>query len=267
MPVNGCPANPLAGYSVLVTRPLGQGIELCQAIQTRGGRAVMCPLQDIVPPADAAAIGRVWDAVQPDWLVFVSVNAVAGLQQLTGQLTKPGVRIAAVGAATARALAARGAAVDLCPSAGFNSEALLASAVWHAVAGHRMLIIRGQGGRELLAEQLSARGAQVEYLEVYRRVCAQRSVQVCGWLHTRLNKLLVLTSVEAFRCLQNCYNTPQLAELRLLPVATLSTRIAAAIRASGHLGSVRAALEPSDAGLLGALETIAAELRIDHAGT
>jgi uroporphyrinogen-III synthase len=80
------------------------------------------------------------------------------------------VRIAAIGRATAQALALAGLTVDLVPESGYNSEALLAMPQMQQLKGQNCLIVRGEGGREELATTLRSRGAYVEYLEVYKRV-------------------------------------------------------------------------------------------------
>jgi uroporphyrinogen-III synthase len=101
---------------------------------------------------------------EPDIAIFVSTNAVRhGLEQAAA------ARVAAVGPATAAAIEAAGRQVDIRPHAGFDSEHLLAEPELADVAGKVVRIIRGQSGRELLAETLQDRGATVEYLAVYSR--------------------------------------------------------------------------------------------------
>lgn len=155
------PDNALAGVSVLVTRPRAQAAELTAAIESRGGTAVLLPVMEIVP-RDASRAARALPAA--DITVFVSANAVrCGLQYAAG-------RIAAVGPATAAALEAAGRRVDIVPAGGFDSEHLLAEPRLTDVAGKTVRIVRGQRGRELLAETLRDRGARVDYLAVYDRV-------------------------------------------------------------------------------------------------
>ena len=79
---------------------------------------------------------------------------------------------AAIGQGTVRALAAHGVHGCIAPEQRFDSEALLALPELQAerVAGQRVLILRGDGGRELLAETLSARGALVDLVSCYRRL-------------------------------------------------------------------------------------------------
>lgn len=159
----------LKGLGVLVTRPAHQAEGLCRLIEAAGGRALRLPALEIRPterPDQALGLlSQSWD-----WLVLISANAVAQALALAGQFPA-GARIAAVGQATAEALAAAGYPVDLVPDGAFDSEALLASAALQAAAGQRILIVRGEGGRALLGETLQARGAEVAYAEVYRRGC------------------------------------------------------------------------------------------------
>ena len=145
------------GFGVLVTRPAGQAGTLQRLIEDSGGTAILAPLLDIEPVArDGEGPRRLGRKENPNWLVFVSANAVRcafdllGVQWLEGCQAK----IAAIGLATARALAEKGVEVDLKPKQQFNSEALLAEAEWEQVSGLRFLIVRGVGGRELLAETL-----------------------------------------------------------------------------------------------------------------
>ncbi len=154
------------GFAVLVTRPVEQAESLCRLIEEGGGQAIRFPLLEIVPAAgDGAGACRLRRLENLDWLIFVSVNAVRCAFELLGPqwLKGSAPKIAAVGQATARELVARGVAVDLKPKQQFNSESLLALPEWADVGGQRFLIIRGEGGRELLADALRQRGGVVEY--------------------------------------------------------------------------------------------------------
>lgn len=156
---------PLEGAGVLVTRPRHQSAELVQAISDAGGRAVEFPVIDIAPRSPAAIAAELDTLPAPDIAVFVSRNAVEhGIDAVP-----PGCRIAAVGDATAAAVAAAGRHADIVPASGYDSEALLAEAALDSVAGLHVRIVRGNGGRELLGDTLRDRGAQVHYLAVYER--------------------------------------------------------------------------------------------------
>ena len=175
MPAGADAQGALAGRGILVTRPAHQAEGLCALIEAAGGRALRFPVLEIRPAADVAAVqaglGRL---AESDLAVFVSANAVnCTLDTLAPRPWPADVRIAAVGAATARALEDRGLHVTHCPETGFTSEALLALPALRDMSGRRVLILRGDGGREQLRETLTARGAQVDYLEVYQRAQAQ----------------------------------------------------------------------------------------------
>lgn len=161
---------PLAGLTVLVTRPPHQADEQCRLVEEAGGRALRFPAlvinaaRGIDDPSQLAA-----KVARSDLAVFVSPNAVQGaLNALGGKLpAKP--QLAAVGPATARALAKATGREVIVPSSGFDSESLLRMPELQDMAGKRVIIFRGDGGRGLLREALSARGAAVEYAEVYSR--------------------------------------------------------------------------------------------------
>ncbi|MCG8428279.1 MAG: uroporphyrinogen-III synthase, partial [Chromatiales bacterium] len=161
----------LAGLGVLVTRPAHQADGLCQLIQASGGAPLAFPALEIAPPADpeqaAAYLRRLADF---QIAIFISPNAVSrALALLAGAELPPELQLAAVGKGTANALAAAGYSVDITPNERFDSEALLQSRELQAVGGKRVLIVRGVGGRALLGDTLTERGAQVSYAEVYQR--------------------------------------------------------------------------------------------------
>lgn len=153
----------LADTSVLVTRPRSQSAELADAIEACGGTAILFPVLDIVArrPADIRAdLNAIPDA---DISIYISRNAVEhGIQYAAG-------RIAAIGPTTATAIEASGATVEICPADGFDTEHLLAETAFADVAGRNIRIIRGNHGREALADELRARGARVDYLATYER--------------------------------------------------------------------------------------------------
>ncbi len=154
----------LNGFGVLVTRPKEQAAELIEAIQSKGGKAVHFPVIEISPrqvttvAAEAAALAK------PDMVIFASRNAVQhGISYTDGAL------VAAIGGGTAAAIEAAGVTVDIEPGAGFDSESLLRHPELNDVQGMVIRIIRGTNGRELLANTLRERGANVTYLSVYDR--------------------------------------------------------------------------------------------------
>lgn len=163
---------PLAGVGVLVTRPLHQSQRLAGLVRGLGGEPVVFPAMEIEPAAEnlvAPVLGRL---AQFDLAVFVSPNAARlGMVRIAqaGGLPR-NLRVAALGPGTAAELKKSGVREIITPDGGFDSEALLAVLGPPDMAGRRVAVFRGHGGRELLGETLSRHGAEVEYVECYRRV-------------------------------------------------------------------------------------------------
>ena len=246
----------LAGRGVLVTRPAHQADELCRLVEAAGGRAIRFPVLEIQPPRDLAAgkdgLRRLGDY---DLAIFVSANAVQhGLAALAPLPWPPQVEIAAIGAATAQALKRRGLAVAYCPAQAFTSEALLALPQLQQLAGRRILILRGEGGRERLRETLRARGARVDYLEVYRR--AQPDTDplplLQRWQAGEIGAVLV-TSDESLRKLVAMIGTLGMPLLRATPLIVANARTLALARELGLDGPVRVAADATDAAMTEAL--------------
>lgn len=222
-----------------MTRPLHQAAGLVQALHERGLEPTAVPCLEIVPPADVAAFQQALRRLsEADWLVFVSRNAVdqliAGLAAASLRMPEF-VSIAAIGAATRSALYAHGIAVAAQPLSGRDSEALLEHPAWQAIDGKRVVIIRGQQGREALKEGFTGRGAQVEEIEVYQRVCPTAgSADIAAFLSEALeSSVLTVTSVAV---MDNLYTlTPEKWRKVLLqcPLVVISERIARAARALG----------------------------------
>lgn len=165
----------LSGKGIVVTRPGEQARALAALIESRGGNPFVFPTMEIEDLADLrpvlALIGRLREF---DLAIFISPNAVRKAVNLVrarlGESGWPeGLRVAAVGRGSRRELERLGFSDVIAPEAHADSEALLALPELGDVAGKRVVIFRGEGGRELLGDVLTARGAGVEYAECYRR--------------------------------------------------------------------------------------------------
>lgn len=164
----------LAGRTVVVTRPAAQAESLAAAIEAEGGTALRFPLLEISPLADPAPLEDIARRLdQFDFACFVSPNAVD--YALGVVLRERGwpehLRALAIGASSEAALACFGVTRVIAPRGRFDSEALLALPALAAdeLAGRRVVIFRGDGGRELLGDTLSERGATVETVTCYHR--------------------------------------------------------------------------------------------------
>lgn len=169
----------MQGLKVLVTRPAGQAASLIAAINDAGGQAWHQPVLAIEGLAEndqdrrQQCKRRILDLDLYQQVIFISTNAVAfgvdWIEQYWPQLPV-GVQWHAIGAATASAMQAAGLGVCEQGDVAMNSEELLSSPALQLVSGQRILIVRGIGGREHLAQQLQSRGALVDYIECYQRV-------------------------------------------------------------------------------------------------
>ncbi|HZP92373.1 MAG TPA: uroporphyrinogen-III synthase [Burkholderiales bacterium] len=161
----------LEGIGVLITRPRTQTGALASAVHALGGRPVLFPGVEIVETSDAA-LDVALDALRSaQFAVFVSPNAARiGMQCVRRRGGLPvGIRVAAVGPGTAQELKNAGLREIIMPRDGYDSEALASHPALVAVEGLRIVIFRGEGGRQWLAERLRARGAQVVFAQCYRR--------------------------------------------------------------------------------------------------
>ena len=157
----------------MVTRPREQAGRLAALLEAQGARALVFPALEIADPADSApALEIIKNLARYDLAVFVSPTAVERAFRLV-RTWPAGLRAAAVGPGSARELERRGVRQTLVPVGGADSESLLALPQLSQVDGRRIVVFRGEGGRELLGETLRGRGARVEYAEVYRRTRPQ----------------------------------------------------------------------------------------------
>lgn len=157
----------------MVTRPAKQATHLCELISAAGGIPVPMPVLEVVDPLNLDPVLSIIQSIaEYDIAVFISANAVErGMALIRRHNRLPThLRLAAVGRHTAEALIHSCGRIDIQAPAPYNSETLLAAPEMQAINGKRIVIFRGVGGREHLAETLRQRGAQVVYAEVYRRV-------------------------------------------------------------------------------------------------
>ncbi|MBK5937379.1 MAG: uroporphyrinogen-III synthase [Halorhodospira halophila] len=164
---------PLDGTGVVVSRPAHQAEGLAHALEEAGAEVWRFPTLEIAAePDDAARQEAARQAAGADWLIFVSQNAVDhGLPRIRAAGGPAAhARCATVGRGTAEALRRNGIEEVLYPRHGATSEDLLEETELGSISSGRVMIVRGVGGRPHLAETLRDCGAEVGFLEVYRRI-------------------------------------------------------------------------------------------------
>lgn len=246
---------PLAGRGILITRPIEQSAGLASDIRDAGGDPIIFPAMEIVPMHDAALGKCIAQLPTYDAAIFISPNAVRhGLAWIDAPRDWPEqVRIYALGPGTARALKEHGLTKVILPN-GQDTEALLALPSLHAVNQQRIVIFRGVGGRELLADTLRERGALVDYAECYRRI---RPMSDAGPILQRWSAgdidAVTINSAETLHNLASMLGDAGGAYLRATPVFAPHEKIAQSARALGIEHVVATAA--GDAGLLDGLIT------------
>ncbi|MFQ5615060.1 MAG: uroporphyrinogen-III C-methyltransferase, partial [Anaerolineales bacterium] len=162
---------PLFGKRILITRPRAQTGELSRRLAGLGAEVLLCPVIKIAPPLDTGPLETALrQSGEYDWVVFTSVNGVKYVWERLRALGRDArafgrARLAAVGPATAAALAEIGLMVDYLPEA-YTTGALAVGLP--VTGGERVLLPRAEIVPETLAKGLAARGAQVTEVTAYR---------------------------------------------------------------------------------------------------
>lgn len=227
---------------VLVTRPQGQQQTLLDGLRQIDVEVSYSPSLSIAATAlTATDRGCLANIDQYHAVVFISRNAaefaLAHLDAMWPQWPV-GVHWLAVGEATAATLSDAGLQPEH-PPEGFNSEALLAMPVLQTLTDKKILLLRGDGGREVLAPTLRQRAEQLDEVVLYRRACSPDF----KWPSRAVDAVMV-TSQQGWECI-----------IESVPKTCLviagSERIAEQVRAAGF--DATAAASPHDRDMLAAL--------------
>jgi uroporphyrinogen-III synthase len=243
---------PLAGASVIVTRPAASAGTLRRRIRTLGGEPIGLPGSVLRAAPDRAAIrSALMAARDADVAIFVSPAAVkfafAALPKMHFSRT---TRVCAVGAATARALRRRGIRDVTWPRERQDSEGLLALPELDSLRGRCVVLVGAPGGRELLAQTLRARRARLTRVEVYRREAPRYSARRLAALERAPAPwLLLVSSAEALDNLRAALPLHLFAQLAAGDIVVSSERLAKLARAS-LFANVHVAAGPAPADLL-----------------
>ena len=241
----------LNGLTIVITRPRDQAVQLAQRIEQAGGKPLLFPLLDIAPMQNTQLLNeQIARLAQFELAIFISPNAVRyGLAAIRAIGTlPPALKIATVGQGSAKALHASGIANVIAPTQRFDSEGLLALPELHNVAGRRILILRGDGGREFLGDTLKERGATVEYATCYQR---SKPATDAGVLLGDLPDAITVTSSEALAYLWEMLGASGQLRLRGTPLFVPHQRIASLAQQQGWRQVLLT--DSGDDGLLSAL--------------
>jgi uroporphyrinogen-III synthase len=214
--------NELRGMHVLVTRPHPAGRQLCALIERHGGAALIFPTIAFESvPASISTLSS------PDWFIFSSPQAVVEgvpVIQRAG-LDCSHISFAAVGEGTANRLAAALPVHPIYPETTWDSEGLLALPALQDVQNKQIVLVRGEGGRDLLETTLLARGAKVSSLIVYRRVMPKVDVgPVAQLFQSHAIQVVVVTSGDGLRYFKQLLEPVAWEAVRAVPLIVVNDR-------------------------------------------
>ena len=247
---------PLQGLGVLVTRPELQAMPLCRLLEAQGASTLRLAAVEIKALGDRRALALRLGAIESfDVIVFTSANAVRFGASFLDQ--KRDLTLAAIGPATARALNQTGYRVAIQPGATPDTEGLLTHPRFEHIAGHRILIIKGIDGRQLLQQELIRRGAAVVCADVYERAPAKPGAAalaaVLGRFASGEMQVITATSLEVGRNLLRLA-TPELRrEFEQVHWLVPGERIAEGLRELGMHAPLLQAESAEDQDLVTAL--------------
>lgn len=249
---------PLSGQRILITRARVQAGGLAEALSVRGAEPILFPTIEIAPLADYSRLDAALRRLAGyHWIIFTSVNGVAAFFDRLAAIgcdagALQGQRVAAIGPATASALAQRGVSTALVPDE-YVSEAI-ANGLGE-IAGQWMLLPRAELAREALADELGQRGAVVHEIPVYRTLAAVPDPTAMEALQRGVD-FITFTSASTARNFVAVLAQSQLDPLRVIhgaQVACIGPITAQTVRALGLPVHLQAEVYTID-GLVAALE-------------
>lgn len=241
----------------LVTRPAHQSAALMERLQAAGFDPLAFPSIAIeTMPANDFLDHLEHRLEDYDLALFVSRNAVDhAFRHLDASRLPPTLQLGVIGKGSATALQAKGAGSALIPSGEYNSEGLLAAPALQDVQGKKIIIFRGQAGRNLLGDTLRQRGAAVDYCEVYRRTLPNLDTadyrRITG---DRAPDVALFTSSEGLLNTFRLLDPQQSEALRQRPWLLISERMRETARHLGHNADILIADRATDEGIVAALE-------------
>lgn len=230
----------LRGLTILVTRPKPQGEMLVEKIRESGGNAIFFPTIAFMPVNSSQSAKMIEDLSRYDWLIFVSPQSVYQFHQLCRTLPSS-LQIAAVGSGTAEVLNQLHWGPVVYPPIDMGSDALLSLPELQSVTGKTIAIVKGEGGRQLLEEELRQRGATVVSIIVYRRVLPtdiSREPYI-DLLHKNGLDVIICTAIESVKNLKILLEKAWL-QLQNVTLLVVSKRIADYAKQSGFTNILQA---------------------------
>lgn len=227
----------LAGRGIVITRPASEALRLAELVRAAGGNPVLFPAIEILDVVDPQPLNDIIARLDEfDIAIFISPSAVAkAMKLITSRRFLPAnLQCVTIGSGSLKALERFGVHDVIAPKGRFDSEALLALPLFQNAVGKRVVVFRGDGGREFLGDTLTACGAHIEYATCYRRgkPRADPAPLLAAWARNEI-AALVFTSSEGLRNFHDIIGDAGQSRLREAPVFVPHPRIAASARGLG----------------------------------
>ncbi|QLB12193.1 uroporphyrinogen-III synthase [Bisgaardia hudsonensis] len=223
--------------TVLVTRPDERGIQLVNMLNEIGIVAIHLPLFSIESGRELNSLPLQLNALDSADCVFaVSKNAVqyaAMALRNTGFLWRADLNYFAVGHRTAEYFSSQISQKVQYPILEENTEGLLAMQAMQEIENKNILVLRGNGGRDLFAEQAELRGANVNFVECYQRIPIHYDREKISLYQRSGIDKIVVTSLEALNCLMYFVFEQENFWLKNCQLITVSERIASVAKCNG----------------------------------
>ena len=236
--------------NIVVTRPTGPGDHLVRRLAKLGAEVAHFPVIEI----QAQTITLPQNLEDFDWLIVISASSVHHGASVLAAARQAQLKIISIGPATSEALRDLGVSVDLQP-ADTSSEGILKELHKTDIAGQKFLIVRGNGGREHLATEITRQGGSVRYIEPYKRVLASSDQKLLKktW-QTHHPTVWIVTSVEGLRNLHQLVNRHHHQAMHQQTLLVLSARIASAARVLGWGEDIIISEQASNQGIVNCLK-------------
>lgn len=247
-------------HYIMITRPAHQAGQLVEGINNVGADTYVFPTLEITPSKlSSEDKDKIQYINQYDIVIFISPNAVEhGLNHIE-TITKLSeqVLLATIGHGSATALMNRiGKQPDIVPEEEFNSEGLLATAAMQNVADKRILIIRGNGGREYLKQTLQQRGAHVDYICAYQRIKpATNTTDLVQYLQNNQIAAIVITSATSLNNLVEMTPDRVVSELFQIPLILINKRLIDIAKDVGFKNKLIVSSKADDNAIIESLKT------------
>jgi uroporphyrinogen-III synthase len=253
---------------ILITRPKHQAGHLCDLVSKAGGYNILFPTIKIQSVLNSEVLSSCFKNINKyDFVIFVSRNAVKIVfENYINQfdLIKK-VQLLAIGSGTAAALVERNMTDILHAGVQADSESLLQLPELQSeyVSHKKILIVRGVGGRELLADKLKERQALVDYAEVYERCLPEYEIQECHeiWQNSKPDAVIVSSNEGLINLLKLTLESDQ-KQLFNLPLVVMSARTVDLAKELGFVAKIGVAENKNDEGLVSALMEIVGEEKL-----